>query len=267
MFMRLCTSLSLAVAAAAAVTCGPAPNAAQAHAAQAHSSARDRRPTCATPGDRAFPLTTRVHGGPGAYEPGGGDGTWYIDLTNTTAHPCGNIHPVVLLVDRKRELRPAQVRLEFYEGTRPHAVPFTRTDDDELVGAFDGGFPGFTVAPGRTLSVKVRLTVTSDAAVPNDIVANAAVVQRHSNDGEWVGQSNDYRFRIDDDPDAPATEPASGHPTAPGDGVPDRTSAADELASTGPGAPHGLGVVVGGLLLAAGGVLLVISRRALRGRR
>jgi hypothetical protein len=54
------------------------------------------------------------------------------------------------------------------------------------------------VAPGATLSVKVRLAVTSDA-VANDVVAHAAVVQRQGDDGDdgdWVGQSNDYRFRI-----------------------------------------------------------------------
>ncbi|MFE2514370.1 hypothetical protein [Streptomyces mirabilis] len=157
------------------------------------------RPTCAAPDTRAFPIKTRIHDGPDAYDVGGEFRTWYIDLTNTTAHTCGNIHPIVVLVDSKRVLRPEQARLEFYEGERTHPVEFEKSDQDENVGAFDDGFPGFTVGPGRTLTVKVRLSVTSDAAVPNDVVANAAVVQRHNNDGDWVGESNAYRFRIDDE--------------------------------------------------------------------
>ncbi|MFD6998317.1 hypothetical protein ACFWA5_19080 [Streptomyces mirabilis] len=157
------------------------------------------RPTCAAPDTRAFPIKTRIHGGPDAYDVGGDFRTWYIDLTNTTAHTCGNIHPIVVLVDSKRVLKPGQARLEFYEGERTHPVEFEKSDQDENVGAFDDGFPGFTVGPGRTLTVKVRLSVTSDAAVPNDVVANAAVVQRHNNDGDWVGESNAYRFRIDDE--------------------------------------------------------------------
>ncbi|SFF54619.1 hypothetical protein [Streptomyces mirabilis] len=157
------------------------------------------RPTCAAPDTRAFPIKTRIHGGPDAYDVGGDFRTWYIDLTNTTAHTCGNIHPIVVLVDSKRVLRPEQAQLEFYEGERTHPVEFEKSDQDENIGAFDDGFPGFTVGPGRTLTVKVRLSVTSDAAVPNDVVANAAVVQRHNNDGDWVGESNAYRFRIDDE--------------------------------------------------------------------
>jgi hypothetical protein len=66
----------------------------------------------------------------------------------------------------------------------------------------DGGFPGFSVGAGKTLSVRVRLAVAEDA-VPNDVVANAAVVQRRGDDGDWVGQSNGYRFRIVDDEGVP----------------------------------------------------------------
>ncbi|MFF7599917.1 hypothetical protein [Streptomyces mirabilis] len=170
-----------------------------AHALMPLGPTASPRPTCAAPDTRAFPIKTRIHGGPDAYDIGGDFRTWYIDLTNTTAHTCGNIHPIVVLVDSKRTLRPEQARLEFYEGERTHPVEFEKSDQDENVGAFDDGFPGFTVGPGRTLTVKVRLSVTSDAAVPNDVVANAAVVQRHNNDGDWVGESNAYRFRIDDE--------------------------------------------------------------------
>ncbi|MGW0677402.1 hypothetical protein [Streptomyces sp. NPDC002767] len=320
-----------APALALALALAPAP----AHALVAPA---DPRPTCAVPDTRAFPVKTRIHGGPGSFEAGGGFGTWYIDLTNTTAYTCGNIHPVVVLVDGKRALQPKQARMEFYEGEKPHPVVFEKSDEDENVGAFDDGFPGFTVGPGRTVTVKVRLSVTSDA-VPNDVVANAAVVQRHDDDGDWVGESNDYRFRITGgDPDVPGTAENHGRTdggatggggsggtggggsgggdggdgTAPdqgggsggtgdasagtdsatggggsgggdsgggtggdggtgggtdGDGGTGGVSAADELAETGPGAPHGFGAagVIG--LFATGVALFVVARRARSGRR
>ncbi|MCX5557983.1 hypothetical protein [Streptomyces sp. NBC_00038] len=237
------------------------------------------RPTCAAPDTRTFPVKTRIHGGPASYDVGGDFRTWYIDLTNTTAHTCGDIHPIVVLVDEKRALRPEQARLEFYEGAEkgegrdPHPVEFEKSDEDENVGAFDDGFPGFTVGPGRTLTVKVRLSVTSDAAVPNDVVANAAVVQRHDDDGDWVGESNDYRFRIEDEGEGEGVEEEdSGGDSelgtwagsGSGDGGVVReegaASGADELASTGPRAQHGFGVTVGLGLFAAGAVLLAVSR-------
>ncbi|MEU9206893.1 hypothetical protein AB0D27_02790 [Streptomyces sp. NPDC048415] len=251
------------------------------------------RPSCATPQTGDFPLKTRIHGGPTAYEAGGDFETWYIDLTNTTAHTCGGIHPVVVLVDQKRALRPGQARLEFYEGERTHAVTFQKSDRDENVGAFDDGFPGFTVGPGRTLTVKVRLSLTSDATAPNDIVANAAVVQRHNDDGDWVGQSNDYRFRVGDGGEDPveaeaedqagrtgidggasasastgsststSTGSGDGSRSGSGDTAGERaTPSPDELARTGHGAPHWLGLTAGLALLAVGAALLAASRRS-----
>jgi hypothetical protein len=244
----LSLSLSLCLAAAAALM----PTSAQAHSGPSHSRPSHSGPSsCAASGERGFPLTTRVHSGPSAYEAGGGYGTWYLDLTNTTARTCGNIHPVIVLVDGERALGPAQPRLEFYAGDRPHPVRFEETDADELVGVLadePGGFPGFTVGPGRTLTVKVRLAVTSDA-VANRVTANAAVVQRHDDDGEWVGQSNDYRFTIDADP---VPSPA---PDAP-DGLP----FADELARTGVG-PTLAALATAALLLITGASLLPARRR------
>ncbi|MDN0197057.1 hypothetical protein [Streptomyces sp. S.PNR 29] len=201
--MRLCTAVSLSLAAAAALLVGPGP----AHAGP------PARAACAGSDSRAFPVSTRIHGGPGTYEAGGGYGVWYLELTNTTDRACTGIHPVVVLVDDQRALEPSQPRLEFYDGARPHPVRFEETDQDELIGVFAGGtdddrtdgFPGFSVGPGRTLTVKVRLAVTSDA-VANEVTAVAAVVQRHDDDGDWVGQSNDYRFRIESDRE-PAPEP------------------------------------------------------------
>ncbi len=218
--MRLCTCTCLtvlAVATAAALVGGTAADASDAATPVSASAAPTAptglpRPTCTTPPEDTpdatpdtdtntdgFPVRTRIHGGPASYDAGGGYRTWSLDLTNTTTRTCRNIHPVIVLVDGKRTLRAAQPRLEFYEGTRPYPVSFERTDADELVGVLDHqGFPGFTVPPGHTVTVRLRLAVTSGAAVPNDVVANAAVVQRRGNDGEWVGESNDYRFRIVD---------------------------------------------------------------------
>ncbi|WP_107429095.1 LPXTG cell wall anchor domain-containing protein [Streptomyces sp. Amel2xC10] len=198
--MRPCTHATLCLATAAALLAVPA----------RAGAAEEASPRCAGADTGAFPLTTRLRGGPRAYRPGVGHGTWYLDLTNTTDGTCTGIHPVVVLVDARRALEPAQPRLEFYADGRPHPVRFETTDEDELVGAFTEGpegtaeeFPGFTVGPGRTLSVRLRLALAAGTA-PNDVTVNAAVVQRQGDDGEWVGQSNDYRFSVspDADPDA-----------------------------------------------------------------
>jgi hypothetical protein len=285
--MRLCTPLSLCLAAAVAGL----PAATPAYAEPAPAGL----PSCAAPGDGKFPLTTRIHDGPATYEAGGGYGTWYLDLTNTTDRTCTGIHPVVVLVDGKRVLKPSQPRLEFYDGRNgesPHSVRFEATDEDELVGAFadepgepgesDGAgesdeageagetdrFDGFTVGPGKTLTVKVRLAVTSDA-VPNQVTANAAVVQRHDGDGDWIGQSNDYRFAIHADVDADADSDSDSdsdvvpRPTpeasvSPGIGRNDSFPLpfADELARTGIGSPPAAVAATIALLLAGGALLL-----------
>ncbi|MGW1620914.1 hypothetical protein [Streptomyces sp. NPDC002172] len=237
MRMRLSTALSLCLAAAAAVLTPASPATAAPAVAEA---------SCAGADQQGFPLTTRLHDGPSSYEPGGGFGTWYLDLTNTTGRTCADIHPVVVLVDDKKALKPSQTELEFYDGPRTRPVPLTETDESELVGVFDGtGFPGLTVAPGATVSVKVRLAVTSEA-VRNGVTANAAVVQRQGADGEWVGESNDYRFGIGGE--APPRPPASVAPAVPSSGssqvgpeTPARTPAGTSPASpaspdTSPGA-------------------------------
>lgn len=271
--MRLHTSVPLCLAAAALLAAAP-PVPAEPPAAL---------PGCAS-GAGDFPLTTRLHGGPASYAAGGGFSTWYLDLTNTTTRTCTGIHPVVVLVDGKRALKPSQPRLEFYAGpdsARPHAVRFETTDEDELVGAFDG-FDGFTVGPRKTVTVKVRLAVTSDA-VPNQVTANAAVVQRHEGDGDWVGQSNDYRFKIEADttaapdederfdaadqgrPTDQAHEAASAGPdssASPGaDPARNRLTLADELARTGLTSTPGVTLTATLALLLTGASLLVVRRR------
>ncbi|GAB2805405.1 hypothetical protein GCM10027073_42450 [Streptomyces chlorus] len=256
--MRLCTPASLFMAAVAAILPTAAPARAEAPP-----------PACATADEPDFPLTTRIHDGPETYRAGGGFGTWYLELTNTTDRSCGGIHPVVVLYDDKRALRASQSVLEFYTADRelPHAVHFETTDEDELVGALaddDAGFEGFTVEAGRTLTVKVRLALTSDA-VAGEVVATAAVVQRYEDDGDWVGQSDEYRFRIETraetepEPEAHEADPDGTGPTssAPGDS---RLPFAHELPGTGLG---GLGAALAAtaLLLAAGSVVVLRGRR------
>ncbi|MGW4196114.1 hypothetical protein [Streptomyces sp. NPDC005004] len=178
---------------------------------------------CAPTGDgRTFPLATRIHGGPNSYVAGGDFGTWYIDLTNTSKVACTGVHPVVVLVDERRALKPAQPRMDFYDGSRARAVRFVSTDEQELIGVLEGeGFGGFTVAPGKTVSVEVRLALAADAAL-EQVTANAAVIQRKGDDGDWVGESNVYRFGITDEergeeevPSAPVSSSAPAVPSAP----------------------------------------------------
>ncbi|MFD9045717.1 hypothetical protein [Streptomyces zaomyceticus] len=231
-------------------------------------------PACGTPTGSAFPLDTRIHGGPADYPAGGSFQEWKLDLTNTTDAPCSGVHPVLVLADRGRVLRPEQIRFEFFDevGARWRPVTFEATDEAENVGVFTGpdgpdgsadpggsdgpdgsadpggsgrsdgsdllgGFGGFAVPAGRTLTVPVRLAFRAGTA-PGDVVVNAAVVQRRGVDGDWVGESGDYRLTI-----GPA------RPADPGDPVPDTSGAPDPSgspapASRPPGSPRDQGAPV-----------------------
>ncbi|MEU8691807.1 hypothetical protein [Streptomyces sp. NPDC048665] len=208
---------------------------------------------CAGADAHVFPLTARIRGGPDSYEAGGGFGTWYIDLTNTTRRTCTGVHPVVVLVDSRRALKPHQPRLDFYDGSRARPVSFESTDEQELVGVLDAaGFAGFTVPAGRTVSVRVRLSLTSDA-VADRVTAGAAVVQRRgADDGDWVGQSDPYVFGIVHEGDR------AGDGAEAGAEVDWRTS---ELARTGTGGAPGLSAAAGALVGAGAGAFLVSRRR------
>lgn len=248
------------------------PQAAALPAASAPASlAADRQPVCGDPDAKDFPIETRIQGAPDRYASGGGYGTWFLDLTNTTDTTCRALHPVLVLADRDRRLTSDQIQLEFSEPGRPgieHRVTWESTDRDEQIGVFGGerddrrekaeggeegeagtssgtgagtgagtgtgtdgfgdGFLGFTVPAGETVSVRVRMAFTSDTD-PGPVTAHAAVVQRRHQDkakgggredGEWVGESEDYAFVIVDgatggirEPEQPRSEqPRSDRP-------------------------------------------------------
>ncbi|ROQ68732.1 hypothetical protein EDD93_3209 [Streptomyces sp. 840.1] len=195
----------------------------------------EQQPACGDPEAAEFPIDTRIHGGPDTYASGGGYGTWFLDLTNTTAHACRSIHPVLVLTDEDRRLTSDQIQLKFSERAHPdveHRVTWETTDRDEHIGVFGGAgddaFAGFTVPAGRTVTVQVRLAFTSDTS-PGRITANAAIVQRKhpangrsdsgtapkGSDGEWVGESDDYLFTVIEDeagtgPDGDDTDTGTG---------------------------------------------------------
>ncbi|WP_305965168.1 hypothetical protein [Streptomyces sp. IMTB 2501] len=282
--MRLCSSLSLCLAAAAVtvtVLVPVSPAAARAGAP----------PSCVGADPRAFPLSARIRGGPASYEPGGGYGTWYVDLTNSTRRTCAGIHPVIVLVDDKRALRPDQPQLDFFDGSRARPVKFEGTDEQELIGVLDAaGFDGFAVPPGGTVSVRVRLALPADA-VTERVTVNAAVVQRRGDDGDWVGESNPYRFGIGEDGADPTPEPdgtwgvGSVAPSAPGSpqvtpGISTSTSTPTpessppvaeagpgagrrpgELARTGPGLAHVLLAATAALVCLGVSASLLVRRR------
>ncbi|WP_327306554.1 hypothetical protein OG730_26345 [Streptomyces sp. NBC_01298] len=153
-----------------------------------------------------FPIGARIRGGPAVYRTGGEAQTWYLDLTNTTTSQCTAIHPVVVFTDPARALRPAHFRMEF--DAPGHALPVSleRTDRDEIVAVFDGGdaFSGFTIGPGGSVTVTVRLAFAPGAPL-GEAVADAALVQRKGDDGDWIGETGGYRFEVQG-PDAETGE-------------------------------------------------------------
>lgn len=177
----------------------------------------DRQPSCGKASDPDFPIDTRIHGGPDEYHPGGRPGTWSIDLTNSTDEVCHNIHPVIVLSDRHRSLTVDQVRLQLTDdkgGWR--TMSLEKSDEDEMIAVLEGGFPGFAVPARKTVTVRARLAFT-DEADANKVVANAATVQRRGGDGDWVGESNDYRFSVGGaNPDGADPDTDTGTGTGPG---------------------------------------------------
>ncbi|MFE6890320.1 hypothetical protein [Streptomyces sp. NPDC057694] len=242
--MRLRRPIALALTATAATLAlaGPPPAMAHGEAPAVRESLRDISCDAAADGTR-FPVDARIDPGPDAYHPGDGYRRWSIELTNTTGTSCAAIHPVLVLVDKDRKLKARQIRMEFHDGSRWRPVPFEHTDQDENIGVLDDGFPGFPVGAGKTVTAEVRLAFTAGTR-PGRVVADAAVVQRRGDDGDWVGESGSYPFAI---------TPADG--TGPSPALP------DQLAATGRDASLlGLGATACALL-AAGCALMIGSRR------
>jgi hypothetical protein len=261
--MRLCRTIALAITATAATAAALVPSGPA--SATAGDGLRASRVCEAAADGRAFPIVSRIHDAPPTvYRAGGGYRQWSLDLTNTTDTGCRALHPVLVLVDKGRELRSGQIRMEFHDGTRWRPVRFERTGQGDHVGVFDDGFPGFSVRPGRTVTVRARLAFTPDT-VPGRVVTTAALVQRRGDDGDWVGESRDYAFDVVAAGDGDGVADGGGgggrgrDEARDGDG-PGRT-VAGELAETGPnGALLGLGAAAIALLL-GGGALMAAARR------
>lgn len=233
------------------------------------------QPPCGDPGSAAFPISSRLSGGPEAYGRGGAPHGWRLELRNATGADCQAVHPVVVLADRGRALRPGDIHLDFYDpgAARWRPVRFERTDEAENVGVFDGSspdFPGFAVPARRSVTVDLRLSFAAGAA-EGQVTANVTAVQRRGDDGEWVGESDDYTFTVEEGAPEPAEETgrreAGGHagdamdPGDPGYRTPrDGDASPPALADT--GSPHHLfGIGAAGLALLLGGAALMFAAR------
>ncbi|GGZ52458.1 hypothetical protein GCM10010387_53420 [Streptomyces inusitatus] len=250
--MRLRTAFVVgAIATAVALPALPgAPASAADRPPDAAVAADARQPRCGTPSVKDFPIATRIHGGPPVHHPGGGFEHWYVELANTTAAPCRNIHPVIVLAARDRGLTRERLMLEFYDPAVSRWLPadLETSGEDEVVAVLDeSGAGGFTVPARAAVTVRVRLALTADTP-PNQVTVNAAIVQRRGDDGDWLGESGDYRFAVLDD---------NGYGA---------TVTRDELATTGPGSLLRLGAALAAVLLGGGASALVARRLRAHGR-
>ncbi|MEV0262128.1 hypothetical protein AB0I49_12360 [Streptomyces sp. NPDC050617] len=274
--MRLPRALAAVSTAALALVLAP-----DAVAFAAPGDPGGKPPGCGAARGERSPVSARLGGGPDAYESGAGWRGWRLELRDAAGEGCRAVHPVAVLADRRRALRPEDIRMEFYDARerRWRPVRFVRTDEAENVGVFGGGspgasgFPGFTVPAGRTVVVPVRQRFTGTAP-EGPVTENVTAVRRRSDDGEWAGRSGDYAFTIRR-PDASAgRRPPRESTGRPSDGVHDggsrdddtggRATAPPVLADTGSGTPLlGLGVAAAVLVL-GGGALLAGARRERR---
>ncbi|MFI1285544.1 hypothetical protein ACH4U5_33125 [Streptomyces sp. NPDC020858] len=194
--LALTAVLSAALVAATAPTAGADIGAGGGRPAPALPSRAEA--TCGDGKSHAFPIGARIRGGPAVYRTGGEPQTWYLDLTNTTNSKCTAIHPVVVLTDKARTLRPAHLRMEFDAPGGTFPASLEHSDRDEIIAVFDGGdaFPGFAVGAGGSLTVRVGLAFSDDAPT-GEVVADAALVQRKGDDGDWIGEAGGYRFSVE----------------------------------------------------------------------
>ncbi|MFC5722823.1 hypothetical protein ACFP1Z_21885 [Streptomyces gamaensis] len=202
-----------AVAVAFLATSAPAPPFESTVHHRPRASRAEREPErCAVPGRAVPPIAARLAGGPRTYEAGAAPRAWRLELRNATGTECRSLHPVAVFADRAHALRPAQVRLDFYDAAaaRWRPVRFERSDAAESVGAFEGlpgppgppgqggpVFTGFTVPAHGTVQVPVRLGF-APGAPEGPVTASVTAVQRHGGDGDWAGDSDSYTFRVRD---------------------------------------------------------------------
>ncbi|UYQ62293.1 hypothetical protein [Streptomyces peucetius] len=245
----------------------------------------DRAPTCGRASDPDFPITTRIHGGPATVRAGSGFHSWSVELTNDTRENCDRIHPVLVLTAKDRTLTADSLTVEFHDrqADRWRPVTLERTTQDEFVGVFDDGFQGFAVPAGGTVTVRTRLSVAAGAAA-DEVTVNAAIVQRKGDDGDWVGESGDYRFAVvesdgegedrdgehdggrsaDPTPARSAEEPPPAPASAPAPVPAGKTppSTGGQIATTGSGSLTRVGV--GGVVILLSAALLAFVARRLR---
>ncbi|MEU6080636.1 hypothetical protein [Streptomyces sp. NPDC047108] len=299
--MRLRTSATAAVLAAiapAVMVLLPAATAAADPTAPPAGRERSLEPYCGDPDSEDFPLEARIRGGRKAYEAGAGKATWKLDLRNTTDAECRNIHPIAVLVDRNRALTTERIGLEFFDGGAGdwRSVSFETTEESEHIGVFEGdGFDGFEVEPHKKITVKVRMGF-GEGTKSDHVRMNVAAVQRREDDGDWIGESDDYEFDIRGDGEASAADAGRSDGTAgdgsgsgrdqardgsgagvthesrrsdglgarqPNDPRPQTPGEADVLARTGRAALTLLGIVAG-VCVVGGAVLVTLARRRAR---
>ncbi|MFI9308505.1 hypothetical protein [Streptomyces triculaminicus] len=249
-------------------------------AAAAPSPADPPSQRCGDPVGSEFPITSRLSGGPGAYERGGTPHTWRLELHNDTDGECRSIHPVAVLADKRRALQPGHVHLDFYDqsGSRWLPVRLEHTDEAENVGVLGdtpSGFPGFAVPPHGFVTVQLRLGFTAEAP-EGAVTANVTAVQKRGADGAWVGESDDYTFAVGparatpassspSDPSGSSAADVPRGPYGPSGGPADAAAASSALADSGDERPVLAMGLVAWALLAAGTALLIGARLA-RGR-
>lgn len=245
--------------------------------------ARLRAAKCGEGKSTEFPIGARIRGGPAVYRSGGGVQSWYLDLANTGPAPCTAVHPVIVFTDAARALRPEHLRMEFDAAGSAYPVSLERTDRDEVIAVFDGGsgFSGFSVAPGATVTVKVGLSFAQGAPA-GEVVADAALVRRRGDDGDWIGEGGGYRFSVDGPEGSSAGDTEAGGASEGEDGSGEAGSLAhtgldgeadgaraESVAAVAAAAPTAAGreraarmaAGLAGMALAAGGGLILVARR------